>query len=395
MEKSKMKKFCVILGVLIALLIPIGFLAGIVSGREAYKEEAVSTISSSWADAQTVQAPLLTLNLPVKDNSAYKQLKPDNYNANVTISTELRKKGIFKVPVYTAEVVVKGNFKNPAGKLNNIKADLELNVTDSKGFIERPKFKLMNGNLESNNSVKYSKYLTTNAVDIPFELQYKIRGMNNFNMVPDGENNKIKISGNWDNPSFDGNFLPVSRKVENNKFEAEWSIPAIANTSLESPSLGVSFLTPVDNYRMATRAVKYAFLFLVLTFLAYFIFEITSKKDSPIHPLQYLMMGIAMLIFYLLLVSLSEFIPFLSAYIIATLMILGLIGMYTYFVITKCKNKVFTFIIVGIMALLYAFLYVLLILQDLSLLFGSLGLFIIIAVIMYATRNIDWYSENN
>lgn len=395
MEKSKMKKFCVILGVLLVLLIPIGFLAGIVTSRESYKEEAVNNISTSWAGVQKINAPTLSLNIPVKDNSMYQHLKPQDYNTNVNIQTELRKKGIFTVPVYTAEITVKGNFKNPAGVLKNIKADLDLNVSDSKGFIEKPKFKLLNGNLETNNNIKYSKYLTTSASTIPFEVQYKIRGLNSFNMVPDGENNKMTIKGNWDNPSFEGDFLPVSRKIEKNKFEAEWSIPSIASSNLDIPCLTVSFLTPVDNYRMAIRAVKYAFLFLVLTFLAYFIFEITSKKESPIHPLQYLMMGIAMLIFYLLLVSLSEFIPFLYAYIISTLMILSLISLYTYFVITKGKNLLFTFVIAGIMTVLYAFLYILLTLQDLSLLFGSLGLFIIIAVIMYVTRNIDWYSENN
>ncbi len=395
MEKSKMKKFCVILGVLLVLLIPIGFLAGIVTSRESYKEEAVNNISTSWAGVQKINAPTLSLNIPVKDNSMYQHLKPQDYNTNVNIQTELRKKGIFTVPVYTAEITVKGNFKNPAGVLKNIKADLDLNVSDSKGFIEKPKFKLLNGNLETNNNIKYSKYLTTSASTIPFEVQYKIRGLNSFNMVPDGENNKMTIKGNWDNPSFEGDFLPVSRKIEKNKFEAEWSIPSIASSNLDIPCLTVSFLTPVDNYRMAIRAVKYAFLFLVLTFLAYFIFEITSKKESPIHPLQYLMMGIAMLIFYLLLVSLSEFIPFLYAYIISTLMILSLISLYTYFVITKGKNLLFTFVIAGIMTVLYTFLYILLTLQDLSLLFGSLGLFIIIAVIMYVTRNIDWYSENN
>lgn len=395
MEKSKMKKFCVILGVLLVLLIPIGFLAGIVTSRESYKEEAVNNISTSWAGVQKINAPTLSLNIPVKDNSMYQHLKPQDYNTNVNIQTELRKKGIFTVPVYTAEITVKGNFKNPAGVLKNIKADLDLNVSDSKGFIEKPKFKLLNGNLETNNNIKYSKYLTTSASTIPFEVQYKIRGLNSFNMVPDGENNKMTIKGNWDNTSFEGDFLPVSRKIEKNKFEAEWSIPSIASSNLDIPCLTVSFLTPVDNYRMAIRAVKYAFLFLVLTFLAYFIFEITSKKESPIHPLQYLMMGIAMLIFYLLLVSLSEFIPFLYAYIISTLMILSLISLYTYFVITKGKNLLFTFVIAGIMTVLYAFLYILLTLQDLSLLFGSLGLFIIIAVIMYVTRNIDWYSENN
>ena len=138
---------------------------------------------------------------------------------------------------------------------------MDLNVSDSKGFIEKPKFKLLNGNLETNNNIKYSKYLTTSASTIPFEVQYKIRGLNSFNMVPDGENNKMTIKGNWDNPSFEGDFLPVSRKIEKNKFEAEWSIPSIASSNLDIPCLTVSFLTPVDNYRMAIRAVKYAFLF--------------------------------------------------------------------------------------------------------------------------------------
>ena len=152
---------------------------------------------------------------------------------------------------------------------------------------------------------------------------------------------------------------------------------------------------PVDNYRMATRAVKYSFLFLALTFLAYFIFEITSKNTKPIHQLQYLMMGGAMLIFYLLLVSMSEFMPFCAAYIIAAVMTIGLIGLYTYFVITKRQNLKFSLLITGIMAILYLFLYVLLALQDLSLIIGSLMLFLIMSLVMYSTRNVEWDNDNN
>ncbi len=151
---------------------------------------------------------------------------------------------------------------------------------------------------------------------------------------------------------------------------------------------------PVDNYRMSERSVKYSFLFLTLTFLAYFIYEITSKQKRPIHQLQYLMIGISMLIFYLLLVSLSEFIPFAGAYITSSIMTIGLISLYTYFVITKKTNLTFSLLITGILTLLYVFLYILLMLQDLSLILGSLGLFLIMALVMYATRNVEWYNEN-
>ena len=156
--------------------------------------------------------------------------------------------------------------------------------------------------------------------------------------------------------------------------------------------VGISLLLPVDNYRMASRALKYAFLFIALTFISYFIFEITTKNNKRIHPLQYLLLGAAMLIFYLLLVSISEFIPFLWAYIIASLMTIGLIGTYTYFIITKREDIKYTAIITFLLALLYTFLYVLLKIEDFALLAGSLGLFIIIALIMYSTRNVDWYN---
>ena len=145
---------------------------------------------------------------------------------------------------------------------------------------------------------------------------------------------------------------------------------------------------------MADRTLKYAFMFLALTFLSYFIFEIISNdKQRRIHPLQYLMLGGGMLMFYLLLVSISEYCFFAIAYTIASVMVIGLTATYTYFVITKSSNLKFTLTITTLMAALYAFLYLLLSLQDLALLAGSCGLFIIIAIIMYVTRNVDWYND--
>lgn len=141
------------------------------------------------------------------------------------------------------------------------------------------------------------------------------------------------------------------------------------------------------------KSYKIGFLFLSLTFLSFFVFEITSKDKRKIHPLQYLLMGLAMCVFYLLLVSVSEFLSFGIAYLIAALMTVLLIGIYSYGVITKKQNTNFPILISTIIALLYAFLYVLLVLQDFSLLLGSLGTFVIIALIMYATKDIEWYNE--
>ena len=209
-----------------------------------------------------------------------------------------------------------------------------------------------------------------------------------------GQTNNVKISGNWGSPSFEGDFLPMNRKIENGNFEAEWATPKIATLSLDNPKVGVSLLLPVDNYRMADRTLKYAFLFLSLTFLSYFIFELTSNENKKIHPLQYCLLGGAMLVFYLLLVSLSEFLAFNLSYIISAMLIITLISFYTYTVIGRGKSKKFPLLITSLMIILYAFLYTLLLLEDFSLLLGSFGMFAIIAIVMYSTRNINWYLEN-
>lgn len=389
-------KFWTILLTLLVLLIPIAFLFGIISEREEYKNEAVQTVASSWGNEQKFEVPYMYFEQKVKDNTECKYLPMQDYSAVVNLTTEIRKKGLFKVPVYTANVILKGHFTNQYGNLSDKQLTTVFRVSDSTGFIEEPLITLNNNKPVSVQDTQYTTTLKTSEASIPFEISYKIRGLNNIYVGLGGQNNKIKISGNWKDPSFDGSFLPSIRQVNNEGFSAEWSVPQIAISSIDKTKVGVSLLMPVDNYRMAIRCLKYAFLFLALTFLSYFIFEITAKRDKTrqIHPLQYLMLGGAMLIFYLLLVSMSEFLPFITAYVISALMIIILIGIYTFFVITKRQNPVFTLVISVLMLFLYAFLYILLSLQDFALLLGSVGLFVIIAGIMYVTRNVDWYNEN-
>lgn len=389
-----MKKFWTILSTLLVLLIPIAFLHGIIDDREDYRKEAVDSVASSWGDAQVIASPTLYFNQKKDKEDVKKYFPVNNYNVDIQILTEVRKKGIFKVPVYTANVLLKGDFKNVYGDSAPKTVFTEISVKDSKGFIEEPQFKIGNNHSVKTGSTQMLASINPSDKYIPFEITYKLRGLNDLYMNVDGQSNKFSVAGNWSNPSFVGSFLPSERKVDKQSFSAEWSVPKIAASGLDNPKIGVSLLVPVDNYRMADRTLKYAFLFLALTFLSYFVFEIVSKDKKKIHPLQYCMLGAAIQIFYLLLVSISEFLPFGAAYFISALMILVLIGAYTYFVLTKANGKVFSILIVTLMAILYAFLYVLLLLQDFALLLGSFGMFIIIAAIMYVTKDVEWYSED-
>ena len=410
-ENSKMKKFFILILMLIILLIPIGFWFGIIKDRESYKQDAIKSIASAWGDVQIFSSPTMSFEKKKDKTTETVYLPLNTYNADVKIMTEVRKKGIFKVPVYTAEVKLKGDFTNNYGNISDKEITTEFKVEDSTGFIDEPTFKINNSKQVVSQDTKYTTKVNNTGKYIPFEITYKIRGLNELFVCLDAQINNIKIRGNWANPSFTGNFLPSKRDVSKDSFSAEWKVPKVATTNVaavnpdpvvnynyeginRNAKVGVSLLMPVDNYRMATRALKYAFLFITLTFLSYFIFELTDKNKKRIHPLQYLLLGGAMLIFYLLLVSISEFAPFIAAYIIAALMTITLISVYTYNVISKKENKKFTIVITALLIILYTFLYILLMLQDLALLIGSLGLFLIIALIMYATRNVDWYSEN-
>ncbi len=392
-NESKLKKFALLLLMLIILLIPISFWFGIIKDRESYRNDAVRSVASAWGNEQVFSAPQMYFEQNKDKELEKKYLTLNNYFADIKIKTEIRQKGIYKVPVYTADVVLKGDFLNNYD-LTGKSITTEFKVKDSAGFIEEPAFKI-NGEKEVfAQDTKFTAKFNKVGNSIPFEINYKIRGIDEVRAGLGGLTNNVFISGDWPDPSFIGNFLPSERNVEKNDFAAKWSVPKIATTNIADnlggeAQVGVSFLTPVDNYRMAYRALRYAFLFITLTFISYFIFEIT-KNSKRIHPLQYLLLGGAMLIFYLLLVSISEIVPFIYAYLTAGIMTIGLLGGYTYFVITRKQDLKFTVLITALLTLLYTFLYILLTVQDLALLIGSLGLFIIIALIMYATRNVDW-----
>jgi len=218
--------------------------------------------------------------------------------------------------------------------------------------------------------------------------------------TPLGEQTEVSVRSNWEDPSFQGNWLPTDRSVTGDGFEARWSIPSLGRNYpqkwtrgsvsadvLEASRFGVELITPVDHYRMTERSLKYEILFLFLTFLSLWLFEVLAKVR--IHWIQYLLVGAALCLFYLLELSLSEHIGFIGAYMLASAAVVGLIATYGVAVLKGVRRAMLLSFAV---AVLYACLFVLLNNQDFALLVGSVGLFAILAAVMFLTRRIDWYN---
>lgn len=381
----KIKKFLTIFFTSLILLIPNSFISDIISDRLEYKNEAIEKLAKSWANSQIISMPSMML--------LGKNIKLNTCDTKINIKTQIRKKGVFKIPVYTAEITQNGFFDNPFGNILNKQTQTKIQISDSRGFIDDMQFNINNSGLKHTQDVVFVSNLTTNLKTIPFEIKYKIKGLNTIGVVLSAKKNNITINGVWKDPSFEGDFLPIERKVTDEKFSAQWNIPQIAISNNNS-KVEVSLLVQNDNYIFVKKALKYAFLLLTLIFCGYFVFEITSKENKKIHPMQYCLLGGAILMFYLLLVSMSEIISFGFAYLLSALLVIGLIYMYTYFVITKKSNLKFSVGISILIGLLYLFFYILLNAQDIALFSGSISLFIILAIIMYTTRNVNWYGED-
>jgi inner membrane protein len=228
-----------------------------------------------------------------------------------------------------------------------------------------------------------------------FDFTLTLNGSYGLFFTPAGKTTRVTMTSPWSAPSFDGAFLPDRRDI-NNGFTAAWSVfnynrnfPQMwtgGDYQLQSSEFGVNLLLPVDHYQKAIRSVKYAVMFIALTFLVFFLVELLSHKR--IHPLQYLLVSIGLVLFYSLLLALSEQMHFNLAYLLSALAIVGLITAYSHSIFKETKQTVFMGIF---LAVLYAFLYTVLQLEDMALLIGSVGLFIALAVVMYISRKVDWY----
>lgn len=375
---------------------------------------------------------------------------PDTLTAEGKIHPEFRKRGIYEVLLYRSELTLKGVFSRPDFSSWKITpeqvfwkdAQLLMGLTDLRGIREgirlewKSENKLLEPGLPSKEVLESGVMV---GVDLSQQGQYAyeigltLNGSGTFHIVPVGKETSVTLSGGWGKPSFTGAFLPERSKITDNGFTAEWkvlhlnrnfpqkwqgsaygfastqsmyfdphqkdflygripSVPAAPSVSerndASASAFGLRLLIPVDHYQKVDRSAKYMILFVFLTFLTLFFVEMLNRKR--IHPMQYLLVGFALLIFYLLLLSLSEYIGFAYAYLMGAVATIGLIGLYSLSVFNVRRLSA---LLVCILILLYGFLYVLLQLEDYALLMGGMGLFAILAVIMFITRKIDWYSE--
>ena len=407
------------------LLIPTAMIQSLVSERQQRLNEATREISSKWGGEQQIAGPILAVPYYSHDYDAEKKTEvltrhlayflPENLDVTAEMTPEVRYRGIFQVAVYNASLTFSGKFKKPtfdsSKKLDVMWEDafVTVGISDLRGIKENVKFGWNGKEVDCEPGVKISSIVASgitvnkvlsaqeDVIEYVFRFNISLNGSKSLALVPVGKQTSAKISSSWQNPSFDGAFLPAAREISEKGFDAQWSVLELNRNypqrwddykvNLSESAFGVSLLLPVDTYQITERSMKYAILFIVLTFTVFFFVEIMRKLR--VHPVQYILVGFGLVLFYLLLLSLAEQMHFAVAYIIASI---GIITMITSYSLSIFKIKKLAAMMAAILVLLYTFLYILLQMQDYALLMGSVGLFIIMSTIMYLSRKIDWYA---
>jgi inner membrane protein len=432
-KSSQIVKIMAIGALILLLQIPIFMISGTVKERKYRSYEAAEEIASKWGRTQHIIGPFITIpyerevlldsgkeseKARTKTVLEYANFLPEDLRIHAGLENILRHRGIFDVPVYRMTLSMGGEFTLPDFS--------QLEVAPTRVLWEQARLNVL---IADTRAITRQAALTWNGEELPFEpggkifsetdrgiqvdlknklaadsfafsFQLDIQGSSGVYFAPAGQNTEATLASNWSDPSFQGNWLPVERTITEDEFNATWRIPAIGRnfsqywtgTSSTPPSeridtFGVDFIVPVDLYRMAERSIKYQFLFLTLTFITLWLFEVLTK--TRLHIIQYLLVGAGMCLFYLLELSLAEHLGFLWAYLIASASIVLLTGFYCMSILKTPRRA---FLMGGFITLLYGYLYTLLVNQDYALLAGSVGLFGLLGAIMYLTRRINWHN---
>ncbi|MBI2730758.1 MAG: cell envelope integrity protein CreD [Sphingobacteriales bacterium] len=417
----------VITGALILLLlIPSFFITNLVTERQQRQKEVVKEVSSKWATEQTLSGPYLVLPYTythADDTGKTYMVRTnlvvfaDNLKVNGELFPKNRQRSIYKVLLYRSSLAISGTFKPQwpsdvtIANIDFANAKLCFGISDFKGLEEEVKINFNNHTYSlspglpltdvSDNGLSAPVSLQTDVftVAVPFNVTIKLHGSERLHFLPLAANSRFDIKSAWPHPSFDGNVLPNDHTISDKGFNASWSfnranlpfnmVSLAGKFKKENLGFGVSIVQPADQYDKTMRSVKYAVLFIGLTFAFFFIIELLQKK--PFHPVQYVLVGLGLLIFYTLLLSISEFILFDYAYGIAAIATIAMISLYAKSHFTKWSIAgVFAAALTG----LYGFIFVLIQLEDTALLLGSIGLFFILAGVMYLSRKIKWYGAN-
>jgi len=418
-SQSLTLKAFIIAALTLLSLIPNAMIIMLIHEREDRSTETIRKINEKWALDQTVSGPVLTIPYMTFSSDVQQKtvqmhqlhLTPEDVKMQVKLFPEERHYGIYKTILYKSEIHISGQFaplKDLPENTDFSQANLSLGISDLRGVTNRLIFKVNDkeyttetGAGSSKNLKKLVAFLKDSAdyspkAPITFECQLNLNGSGSINFIPVGSTTRVEVEGDWKAPGFIGNFAPDYTFTETG-FKAVWNVLNFNRSipdrwidqdsmTFDDASFGVNLVDTVNHYQQTMRSAKYSIMFVVLTFVVFFFVEVLSKKR--IHPIQYLLVGIALILFYSLLLSLSEQIGFLVAYLIAAIATISLIVSYSYSIFKSRKETV---ILTIMLCLLYTFLYVILQLEDIALLIGSIGLFVVLGIIMFLSRKIKWY----
>lgn len=437
---------------LLILLIPSSWIQDLMQERQQRASTVVSEVADKWSGSQTLSGPMLVI--PYKDYEKVYNGKdivevkevikkafflPENLTIKGAVKPQILHRGIFDVAVYESSLTFDAQFNFPDVKSMGLNDEnilwkesyLVLAITDLRGINDNPlwkygaqtllaeptnnlgvafremknsaeEYEASSNPYELNTTGIMAKLKWTSQADFNMNtsLEITIKGSNALSFSPTGKTTSVSVSGPWTNPSFDGAFLPDEREINEQGFNASWKVLHFNRPfaqqwkdneqSLSGSEFGVRLLIPVDQYQKSIRSSKYSVLLILFTFVALFLIEIIQKVR--IHPFQYILIGASLIIYYILLLSLSEHIGYNFSYWLATLATVAVVTAYsTSFLNNKSVVGLFSFLLV----MFYSFIFVIILQQDYSLLFGSIGLFILVGMLMYFSRKVNWYGNES
>ncbi len=427
-------KVAVIAFLVLVLLIPVGMIKNIILDRTQIESVATQDIRNSWGGDQTITGPILRLPYEVLKTTVYGSPYSEGKHAYLLaeklkivakVKTEIRYRGIHEVPVFAATIDMFGNFDlsllDTLGidrdDVNWSGASVLLGLSDGTAIKTTPILEMAGTGSEFRTGAAQIAGLppqlaadigdrmtvVATKTDLPLQISIAFNGSGALQFLPLANSAEVRTSANWPSPSFVGRQLPAKRNIQETGFDATWlasglsrKLPAIWTDAHETKStiaesaFGVRLIQPVGLYQLMMRAVKYAVLFVGLTFVIYFLMEMVGNLQ--LHPLQYLLVGLANTLFYLLLLSLAEHVGFGLAYIISAFASAALITGYSATILTSRRRAL---VLAAVLFGLYVFLYLTLKAEHYALVAGSTGLWFILAAVMYMTRKINWYATEN
>lgn len=421
----------------LVMLIPGCMVQDLIRERQRTRNEAVEKIDAKWSYAQTLCGPVLSIPFtfvpsggkePVED---ILNIVPLTLDISTTLLPEERHYGIYKTILYKSETSIKGSFPAvvaemfPAGTIHWDRARVRMGVTDLRGISENIAFVFdgreygvqtsaesspvaidTGGNIDGYVNTARRQKIEVLRIDLremkpgaetDFSCRVELKGSGSINYLPVGRTTTVALTGEWPDPGFIGSYTP-EYTIDGGSFDAKWKVLSFnrnipdtwlgSDETVRTASFGATLVDTVDIYQQNMRSSKYALMFIALTFVIFFFVEVIGRRS--IHPVQYLLVGVALILFYSLLLSISEPLGFGWAYLISSAATIGLITAYAASIF---RNGRLTAALSLILVALYVFMYVILQLEQVALLAGSVGLFVILGIIMYFSHRVNWYGE--